>query len=159
VSPTPEAATLGSLLWKPGAATGVRGWLAGSDFADPWHAEVYQVLLTHTHTNAHAGAAGVPVGVGLALRDRLGHRRADLPRLADLAGDAPPRPDPIAYALLVLEASLRRQIATYPLVLRAGALAAAAQRRALTPVHGHAESSTCWGCEMIQNHGPQELFR
>jgi hypothetical protein len=126
VNPTPEAATLGSLLWNPGAVTGVWGWLAGSDFADPWHAEVYQALLTHTHTGTDT--SGVPVGVGLVLRDRLGPRRADLPRLADLAGGTPTRPDPIAYARLVLEASLRRQIATYPLVLRAGALAAAAQR-------------------------------
>ena len=32
--------------------------------------------------------------------------------------------------------------------------------RALTLVLGHAESSRCcWGSEMIQNHGPQELFR
>jgi hypothetical protein len=33
-------------------------------------------------------------------------------------------------------------------------------RWALTLVLGHAESSRCcWGSEMIQNHGPQELFR
>ncbi len=30
---------------------------------------------------------------------------------------------------------------------------------ALTPVLGHAESSICWGSEMIRDHGPQELLR
>jgi hypothetical protein len=30
--------------------------------------------------------------------------------------------------------------------------------RGLTPDLGHAESSICWGSEMIRNHGPQELL-
>ncbi len=31
-------------------------------------------------------------------------------------------------------------------------------RGALTLVLGHAESSICWGSEMIPNYGPQELL-
>ena len=139
MSPTPEAATLGSLLWDPGPITGVRGWLGGSDFINPWHAEVYRTLRTHIGPPA----PGFPIGVGLALRDRLGSRRADLPRFAALAGDAPHRPDPVAYARLVLEASLRRQIATYGLVLRAGALATAAQRDP-QPLHDALKHVHAW---------------
>ena len=137
MSPTPQEATLGSLLWNPGAVTGVAGWLAGSDFADPWHAEVYRALLNHARTS------GSPAELGLAMRERLGPRRADLPRLAALAGDTPPRPDPVAYARLVLEASLRRQIATYGLVLRAGALAAAGQRHP-QPLHDALHHVQTW---------------
>ena len=139
MSPTPEVATLGSLLWNPGAIPGVRGWLGGSDFTDPWHAEVYRTLLTHLRPPA----PGFPVQVGLALRDRLGSQRADLPRFAALAGEAPQRPDPIAYARLVLEASLHRQVATYGLVLRAGALATAAQRDR-QPLHDALQHVQAW---------------
>ena len=142
---TCEAATLGALLWNPAAVPGVRDWLAVSDFADPWHAEVYRTLRSHPT----GPAPGFPVGVGVTLRDRVGAQHADLPRLAALAGTTPPRPDPVAYARLVLDASLTRQLASYGLVLRAGAVAAGAQHHS-EPLTEALQHVRAWGAQASQ---------
>jgi len=116
-----EAAPLGSLLLEPTGMQGVAGWLRAGDFSHWWHAEVYTVMRERL-----AAAEQVnPEAVGLHLEDRVGPRRADLPRILDLLHAAPVRPHPLRYAAMVLESSLRREVAGHGVLLRAAALSAA----------------------------------
>ncbi len=116
-----EAATLGCLLLDPAAVQGLAGWLRASDFADPWHAQVYAVI-RERHT---AGEPLDAVNVSRHLRDRLGPHRGEPVRLMDLLQAAPLRPHPTRYAAMVLESSLRRELVEQGVLLRAGALSAA----------------------------------
>lgn len=119
-----EAATLGSLLVDPTAVGRVVGWLRAADFADPWHTEVYTVILER-----HAAREQVDAEqVGLHLRNRLGPQHANLPRILDLLRTAPVPPQPLRYAAMVLESSLRREVAGQGVLLRAAALSAALAR-------------------------------
>lgn len=130
-----ERATLGTLLLDPAATPRVMGWLRAGDFADPWHREVYTAL---REARAADPAAG-PERIGGQLADRVGHRRADLPRLIDLLRITPAAPDVHAYASMVVEAALRREIPGYGVLIRAAALAAALEA---TPAPLHAISAT-----------------
>ena len=114
-----EQATLGALLLDPPAVAAVSGWLRAEDFADPWHADVYTAIreLDAAHERGDAAA------VGVALIDRHGYRVADAPRLLDLLQVVPLRPRPRHYAAMVLEGSLRRQVACQGVLLEAAALA------------------------------------
>lgn len=115
-----EAATLGALLLEPAALADVTGWLRADDFALWWHGEVYTVLRERL-----AAAEPIhPEAVGLQLRDR-GVRRGGLSRIVDLLQVVPVRPHPRRYAAMVLESSLRREIAGQGVLLRAAALSAA----------------------------------
>ena len=116
-----EAATLGSLLVEPAELAQVARWLRPGDFADPWHADVYAVMREHLTARERVE----PEGVGRQLRERVGPRRADLPRIAGLLHTTPARPRPLRYAAMVLESSLRREIAGQGVLLRAAALSAA----------------------------------
>lgn len=118
--PIAEQAALGSLLLDSRLMPEVTPWLRPGDFAEPWHREVYTAM-RECHA---AGVDGGAVAVGRHLLARLGPSRADLPRIVDLLRAAPPRPDPLAYAALVLEASLRREVGGVGVLLRAGATAA-----------------------------------
>lgn len=116
-----EAATLGSLMLDPDALVQLSAWLRGGDFADPWHALVYTTIGELAVARTGIG----PAQVGAALIDRHGHRIGDLPRLIEVLQAVPPHPYPRHYGAFVLEASLRRQVATHAVLLEAAALASA----------------------------------
>lgn len=129
VVPLAERAVLGALLTVPGtdkASSGptgpeaMTGWLRPEDFADPWHAEAYRT----TRALLCAGDSAGPEAVGLDMLRRLGPTRADVVRVAGLLRDVPPHARPETYAVMVLEASLRREVAAQGVLLRAGALQA-----------------------------------
>ena len=116
-----ERAALGSLLLEPDHLDEVRAWLRPDDFADWWHAQVYTALV-------EGRAAGEPIGVeALAdtLVERLGDRSGDRLRVVDLLHHAPGTPSTLAYARMVAEAGLRREVAGQGVLLRAGALQSA----------------------------------
>ena len=115
-----EAATLGAVLLDPASLDRVR-WLRGRDFTDPWHGMVFDLLRETSHTQPPLD----PAAFGRALLDRHGPHRADLPRLVDLLTATPPRPQLEVYARMVLDASIRRDVASQGVLLRAGALQAA----------------------------------
>lgn len=119
--PLAERAALGALLCAPNddAEHGsVHRWLRPDDFVDPWHAEVYRSIRALTAAGDPAGAEAV----GRELFRRLGPRRGDGVRVAELLHDAPPHSQPETYGVMVLEASLRRQVCAQGVLLRAGAL-------------------------------------
>ena len=116
-----EQATLGALMLERDLAESVTGWLRAEDFADPWHREVYASM-----RELHAAHDPLdPQRVASALTDRVGHHQAQQPHLVDLLQAAPIRPNGRRYAAMVLEASLRRQVAGQGVLLRAAALSAA----------------------------------
>jgi len=119
-----EQATLGALLLTPDAIVAVSGWLRAEDFADPWHHMLYTTIreLDAAHQRP------TPDVVAQAMIDRHGHRIADAPRILELLAAVPTRPRPAEYAVVVLEASLRRQVACHGVLLQAAALAAALDR-------------------------------
>lgn len=116
-----EAATLGSLLIDSTSLRQVTTWLRAGDFADPWHGELYTVMRERVVARQVVDAESV----GLALRDRVGPTRADLPRIVGLLRAAPVRPTTQRYAAMVLESSLRREVAGQGVLLRASALSGA----------------------------------
>ena len=119
-----EKAALGSLMLQPEPDSSVWSWLRASDFAKPWHRDVYKVL-----RELHDAGRGTSVeDVAPALAHRLGVRRASLPRLHDLVQAVPPDPDAGEYARIVLDAGVRRELAQQAIVLKAGARAAAVQQ-------------------------------
>jgi hypothetical protein len=116
-----EQATLGALMLERDLAESVTGWVRAEDFADPWHREVYASM-----RELHAAHDPLdPQRVASALTDRVGHHQAYQPHLVDLLQAAPIRPNGRRYAAMVLEASLRRQVAGQGVLLRAAALSAA----------------------------------
>ena len=119
-----EQATLGALLLGPDAVVAVSGWLRAEDFADPWHHTLYATI--RELDAAHQRPS--PDVVAQAMIDRHGYRIADAPRILDLLAAVPTRPRPAEYAAVVLEASLRRQVACHGVLLQAAALAAALDR-------------------------------
>jgi hypothetical protein len=119
-----EQATLGALLLAPDAVVAVSGWLRAEDFADPWHHTLYVTI--RELDAAHQRPS--PDVVAQAMIDRHGYRIADAPRILDLLAAVPTRPRPAEYAAVVLEASLRRQVACHGVLLQAAALAAALDR-------------------------------
>jgi len=129
-----EQATLGALLLHPAAARDVAGWLRSGDFAHPWHEAVYRVIQEH-HA---AGRAIDPQQVGADLMQWVGPQRADLPRVVDLLRITPTPANAAVYGRMVLEASLRREVAGQGVLLRGAALAAslAGRRGPVTTVTG-----------------------
>jgi replicative DNA helicase len=115
-----ERAALGSLLLNYSGAVDVARVLRPGDFLDPWHGEVFRVV----RDRALAGHAIDPQATGAELIHRLGPTRAAVVRLADLIAIVPARPDPTAYARMVLNAALRREVEGVGVLLRAGALSA-----------------------------------
>jgi replicative DNA helicase len=113
-----EQATLGSLLVDPAPLVEIRRWLHSGDFAALWHEWVYTTLLER-HT---AGEPIDPVAVGAAMVDRFGHRLADQPRLHTLLAATPHTGYAAAYARIVLDGGLRRELGGLGVLLRAGAL-------------------------------------
>lgn len=116
-----EQATLGALLLAPQHVRAVQGWLRPADFADPWNAEVYNLIREH-HT---AGRPLDAATMGPQLIDRLGAQHAAVVQVHDLLEATPPRPDPVTYGRMVLDAALRREIAGQGVLLQAGTLQAA----------------------------------
>jgi hypothetical protein len=113
-----EAATLGSILLQPESLRQVP-WLRVHDFADPWHGRVFDLL------RQHSSEPITPVLLGQWLLDGYVPAQADLPRVHTLVRAAPLRPDPVAYAQMVLAAAIRREIPAYGVLLRGSALQAA----------------------------------
>ena len=116
-----EQATLGALLLDPAIPAQLTGWLRAEDFDDAWHRTVYTAI-REIHTACRTPDAPA---VAAALVDRHGYRLADHPRILDLLHAVPARPRPAHYAAIVLEASLRRQVACHAVLLEAAALASA----------------------------------
>ncbi|HEY3547797.1 MAG TPA: DnaB-like helicase N-terminal domain-containing protein [Propionicimonas sp.] len=113
-----EQATLGALLLNRPGIPLIARWLRPTDFNDPWHGQVWSAL-------AERAAAGQPVDVeamSQAMVERLGERLGQRLRVFDLLHTVPMHCRPATYAPMVLEASLRREIAGQGVVLRAGAL-------------------------------------
>ena len=117
--PRAEQATLGALLLHPEPLPAVTEWLRAGDFADPWHGQLYAVL----RERLVARQPITPEDAGMHLLDRVGPHKADLPRIASLLASTPPGADPRRYAPMVLEASLRREVAGQGVIVRASALA------------------------------------
>ncbi len=115
-----EQATLGALLIAPTPLGEVRSWLRPGDFASLWHEWVYTTLLERQT----AGEPIDPVTVGAAMVDRFGTRLADVPRLHTLLASAPHTAHAAAYARIVLDGGLRREVDGLGVLLRAGALQA-----------------------------------
>jgi hypothetical protein len=120
-----ERAALGALLMNPEPLTEIRRWLRPGDFVDPWHGEVFTTLLER-HT---AGQPIDPVAVGDAMTERVGARRANLPRLAWMIS-ASPHTHTNLHARLVLDGGLRREIGGLGVLLRAAALQSATDHTA-----------------------------
>ena len=118
-----EQATIGALMLKPDAIGVVERWLRRSDFGQRWLGDLYVRL----RERYRAGEACDPESVGRGLaQDRRAPER--LARLLDVVQTAPVRPEPVAYARIVLESGIRREVDGLGVVLRAGAMAAARQR-------------------------------
>ncbi|MFC4614770.1 DnaB-like helicase N-terminal domain-containing protein [Cellulomonas algicola] len=115
-----EQATLGGLMLRPEALGSVRPWLRADDFADSWHGQVYTALLEREPVGGRD-----PHSMAAVLVDRLGTRRANLPRFADLIHMTPPAPEPAEYARMVAGNGLRREVAGLGVLLQAAALASA----------------------------------
>jgi replicative DNA helicase len=113
-----ERALLGSLLLQPAQRTGVVGWLLADDFADPWHRDVYAAI-----TNEASGGSVAETYRRFAAAH--GPRRSPAARFATLIQSAPDRPVARRYAAMVLEASIRRQVAGIGVLLEAAAIRAA----------------------------------
>jgi replicative DNA helicase len=110
-----EQSLLGAMLIDPTTRSRLLSLVRAEDFADPWHQEVYAAL--------QQVSDGDTIAVSGALVDRAGPRVADLPRVHLLIHDLPVRPDPAGYAVKVIEASLRRQVALSAVLVEAcGAL-------------------------------------
>ena len=117
-----ERATLGSLLVDPRQLGTVAGWLRPSDFAHWWHTEVYRSLLADPRLARRGDPAATAQQVRAALVEAVGHRRADPPGLHTLMRTAPARPVAARYGAMVLEASIRRQVAGLAVHLQAAAV-------------------------------------
>jgi replicative DNA helicase len=117
--PAAEQATLGALLLHPESLPAITEWLRAGDFADPWHGQLYALL----RERLVARQTITPEDAGMSLLDQVGPHKADLPRLASLLTATPPAANPLRYAPMVLEASLRREVAGQGVIVRASALA------------------------------------
>lgn len=121
-----ERATLGSVLWHPEKLSDLRPWLRAQDFVDPWNEQLFRLL-----QERHVGGEPCTVdAVGLALAERIGHQRADLPRFVGLLRVTPPEPRVQMYGRMVLEMSLRRELALQGVLLRGSALSSALSQSA-----------------------------
>jgi replicative DNA helicase len=113
-----ERALLGTLLLQPAQRTEVVGWLLADDFADPWHRVVYAAIVNDASpdsvTEAYRRFAAAH-----------GPLRSPAARFATLIQSAPDRPIARRYAAMVLEASIRRQVAGIGVLLEAAAVRAA----------------------------------
>ncbi|WP_156388125.1 DnaB-like helicase N-terminal domain-containing protein [Cellulomonas sp. Root137] len=119
-----EQTTLGSVLLQPAALDEIQRWLRAGDFADTWHSEVFTSMLERRAAHEPID----PQRMADALTGRLGTRRANLPRLADLLHVTPPHPHAVTYARMVLDGGLRREIAGTGVLLRAAAVRCASDR-------------------------------
>ena len=124
-----ENATVGALMLAPHEIRTAGTWLRPSDFSDTWLGGLYQ-LLRERHT---AGLGCDPTSVGQALSASRPPHAARLSRIADVLAAVPVNPQPQAYARLVLELGIRREVRGYGVLIRAGALASSLQRD-LTPM-------------------------
>ena len=113
-----EQAALGALLVDPAPLGQIRPWLRPGDFASLWHEWVYTTLLERHSAGEPIG----PVAVGEAMVDRFGPRLADVPRLHTLLASTPHSAHAAAYARIVLDGGLRREVDGLGVLLRAGAL-------------------------------------
>lgn len=155
-----EQATLGAFLGDPAAVGQVRPWLRANDFADWWHAQAWTAL-----TELHAAQRPIdPAALAAALVERLGPRRAEPVRVADLYAATPSPARPVEYARKVLDGGLRREIAGHGVLLRAGALqavlsdAAAPVASACLMVDAGIESSAArWDLAYGRHHPPSTV--
>lgn len=116
-----EQATLGVLMLDPQLPARTVRWLRSEDFDLAWHGRVHAAIRELTVAGQRADARAV----GALLLDRHGAPAANLPGLVDLLQAAPAHPVGTRYAAVVLEGSLRRQVAAAGVLLKGAALATA----------------------------------
>lgn len=117
-----ERAALGALLLSEDSelATATVRRLRPADFFEPWHAELFRTIRDMVVAGSRIDAQSVGVG----LIDRLGPKYAEAVRVADCLRIVPPNPDLNAYIAMVIESSIRRELAGVGVLLQAGALTA-----------------------------------
>ena len=106
-----ERHVLGALLTSSLSRAAVFAVVRPDDLSDPWHRALYTVLIEHPSVDLPR--------VGWELRGRLGPGRADLPRLHALIRDLPLSIDAPAWAQLVVEGSLRAEVAQAAVLVEA----------------------------------------
>ncbi|WP_240675095.1 DnaB-like helicase N-terminal domain-containing protein [Cellulomonas endophytica] len=119
-----ERSTIGALILHPAALAQVRRWLRASDFCDAWHAGAYTVLLER-HT------AGTPIDtgtIGAALIERGGTAHQHLTAIADAIHVLPHSQHGLAYARMVADTGMRREITGLGVLLEAAALQSALEQ-------------------------------
>jgi replicative DNA helicase len=116
-----EQATLGALMLDPQLPSRTAPWLRSEDFDRAWHGQVHAVIRELVVAGQRADARAV----GALLLERHGAPAANLPGLVDLLQAAPAHPVGAHYAAVVLEGSLRRQVAAAGVLLKGAALATA----------------------------------
>ena len=119
-----EQATLGALMLDPQLPARTARWLRSEDFDLAWHGRVHAAIRELTVAGQRADARAV----GALLLDHLGAAAANLSGLVDLLQAAPTQPVGARYAAVVLEGSLRRQVAAAGVLLKGAALATALAR-------------------------------
>ncbi|MGH3356648.1 MAG: DnaB-like helicase N-terminal domain-containing protein [Nocardioidaceae bacterium] len=104
-----EAAAIGGLIIQPAALDHVRDWLEADDFAHPHYGDWY----THLLAMRERGQPIDQVTLLAALRraDQLGPQGQHADELATIALAAPVPASTLAYCRVVLEESVRDQIA------------------------------------------------
>ena len=118
-----EQATLGTLLVDPAQIATIQGFLRPSDFLTIWHRNIYTVMLARHQ--AHQPVAAQDIHADLVDAGHP-HENSRGLRLIELMEVPPAHPKATRYAVMVLEASLRRQVRDLGVLVQAGAVIAAA---------------------------------
>jgi replicative DNA helicase len=118
-----ERATLGTLLVDPVQIATVQGFLRPTDFLTTWHRDVYAAMLARHQAQQPVTAKDIHADLVAAGHPDENNRGV---RLVALMEVPPAHPQARRYAIMVLEASLRRQVRDLGVLLRAGAVVAAA---------------------------------
>ncbi len=108
-----EQALLGSLILDPQSLASVRRWLRPGDFSDPRHGTVFSLL-------RECDTAGDPIDPMAVAGDLAGRLPSASPGVVvhDLLQAVPAAPNAGTYGRIVVEASLRREVAGVGILLR-----------------------------------------
>ena len=118
-----EQATLGTLLVDPAQIAAVQGFLRPTDFLTIWHRNIYAAMLARHQAQQPVTAKDIHADLVAAGHPDENSRGVRLVALMEIP---PAHPQARRYAVMVLEASLRRQVRDFGVLLRAGAVVAAA---------------------------------
>ncbi|MFI6883709.1 DnaB-like helicase N-terminal domain-containing protein [Streptosporangium canum] len=109
-----EQALLGALLLQPALITQVRGWLDPEDFFRPLHQDIYSALLAHVDDLSDDPASPSLQQTVMAVWEQVRHT-PDLTMLDvhDLITGCPTAAHATTYAVMVVEADIRRTVALH----------------------------------------------